>query len=214
MERICYIVGAVPLDGCLPQPGDGDYLIAADAGYTALAAAGVTPDLVIGDYDSLGAPPKHPNVISHTPIKDDTDTMLAVRWALEQGFRRFALYGVLGGRRLDMTVASFQTLRFLAAHGARGMLVGDGWKVVLLENGMLRFGASAKGTLSVFCAGEPAEGVTLRGLRYTMENGTVTGAFPIGVSNAFVGEPAEISVKNGMLYVLWQDDVCPEEVLF
>ena len=79
MERICYIVGAVPLDGCLPQPGEGDYLIAADAGYTALAAAGVTPDLVIGDYDSLGAPPKHPNVISHTPIKDDTDTMLAVR---------------------------------------------------------------------------------------------------------------------------------------
>lgn len=211
MEHVCYIVGAAPLDGRMPHPREGDYLIAADAGYAALKAAGIMPDLVMGDFDSLGAPPEHPNVIRHSPVKDDTDTILAIRWALEQGYRRFLLYGALGGKRLDMTISSFQTLRFLAAHGARGTLVGDGWNVMLLENGTLRFPQTAKGVLSVFCAGAPCRGVTLRGLRYTMENGTVTGDFPIGISNAFIGERAEISVQNGQLYVLWQDDVRPEE---
>lgn len=211
MERICYIVGAAPTDGRLPQPGEGDFLIAADAGYTVLQEAGLAPDLVMGDFDSLGAPPELPNVITHSPVKDDTDTILAIRWALERGYRRFVLYGVLGGRRLDLTVASFQTLRFLSEHGARGTLVGDGWNVTLLENGTLRFPRTAKGALSVFCAGADCSGVTLRGLRYRMEDGVVTGTFPIGVSNAFIGERAEISVQKGQLYVLWQDDVCPEE---
>lgn len=214
MEHVCYIVGAAPMDGRLPQPREGDFLIAADAGYTALTEAGLTPDLVIGDFDTLGAPPEHPNVITHDPVKDDTDMILAVRWALERGYREFEFYGVLGGKRLDLTVASFQTLRFLRMRGARGTLVGEGWTVTVFDHGTLRFPPQARGTLSVFCAGSPCTGVTLRGLRYTMRDGTLTGAYPMGVSNAFIGEPAEISVKKGMLYVLWQGDVRPEEEPF
>ena len=214
MEHVCYIVGAAPMDGRLPQPREGDFLIAADAGYTALTEAGLTPDLVIGDFDTLGAPPEHPNVITHDPVKDDTDMILAVRWALERGYREFEFYGVLGGKRLDLTVASFQTLRFLRTRGARGTLVGEGWTVTVFDHGTLRFPPQARGTLSVFCAGSPCTGVTLRGLRYTLCDGTLTGAYPMGVSNAFIGEPAEISVKKGMLYVLWQGDVRPEEEPF
>lgn len=212
MEHVCYIVGAAPLDGRLPQPREGDYLIAADAGYTALRDAGLTPDLVIGDFDSLGAAPEHPHVLAHDPVKDDTDTILAIRWALERGYRTFELYGVLGGRRLDLTVASFQTLRLLRMRGASGTLVGEGWNVTVLDHGVLHFPPEAAGTLSIFCAGAPCTGVTLLGLKYTMDDGVITGAFPIGVSNAFTGQSAEISVKKGMLYVLWQGDVRPEEV--
>lgn len=214
MGSICYIVGAAPLDGRLPQPKPGDVLIAADAGYTTLTEAGLTPDLVIGDFDTLGAPPEHPNVITHDPVKDDTDMILAVRWALEHGYRTFEFYGVLGGKRLDLTVASFQTLRFLRMRGARGLLLGDGWNITVFDHGTLRFPPEARGTLSVFCAGSPCTGVTLRGLKYTMDDGVITGAFPIGVSNAFIGEQAEITVKKGMLYVLWQGDVRPEEEPF
>ena len=214
MEHICYIVGAAPLDGRLPKPKPGDILIAADAGYTALREAGLTPDLVIGDFDTLGAPPDHPNVITHSPIKDDTDLILVVRWATERGYRRFEIYGALGGPRLDMTVASFQTLQMLRSRGARALLVGDGWNVTLLQGGTLRFPPEARGTLSVFCAGAPCDGVTIRGLKYSLEDGSLSGLFPMGVSNAFTGREAEISVRNGMLYVLWQGDVRPEEVPF
>ena len=210
MEPVCYIVGAAPT-GALPSPREGDFLIAADKGYEALRAAGIAPDLIMGDFDSLGYTPEGENVLSHSPIKDDTDLMLAVRWAMARGWRRFVIYGALGGHRLDQTVASFQTLRYLADHGAAGRLVGDGWNVVLLRNGALRFPASAAGWLSLFASGNKARGVTLRGLKYALTDGTLTCGLPLGVSNEFLGQEAAIRVADGAVFVLWQGDVLPME---
>jgi thiamine pyrophosphokinase len=51
--------------------------------------------------------------------------------------------------------------------------------------------------------GEPARGVTLRGLYYPLEDGELTCGFPLGVSNHFTGENAEIRVRKGSLLVLW-----------
>ena len=210
MERICYIVGAAPT-AALPSPRAEDFLIAADKGYDALQRAGLAPDLIMGDFDSLGYTPEGENVLSHSPIKDDTDLMLALRWAMARGWRRFVIYGALGGKRLDQTVASFQTLRFLAEHGATGRLVGDGWNVTLLQNAALRFPASAAGWLSVFVSGDTARGVTLRGLKYELTDAALTCAMPLGVSNEFLGKEARISVLDGALFVLWQGDILPDE---
>ena len=210
MEPICYIVGAAPTEA-LPSPREGDFLIAADRGYEALRAAGIAPDLIMGDFDSLGFTPEGENVLPHSPIKDDTDLLLAIRWAMERGWRRFVIYGALGGKRLDLTVASFQTLRFLADHGAKGRLVGDGWNVALLQNAALRFPSTASGWLSLFVSGEEARGVTLRGLKYELTDAALTCGMPLGVSNEFLGCEARIAVADGALFVLWQGDVLPEE---
>lgn len=210
MEPVCYIVGAAATEE-LPSVREGDFLIAADRGYEALRAAGHTPDLILGDFDSLGYVPEGDNVLSHSPIKDDTDLMLAVRWAMDRGWRRFVIYGALGGKRLDQTVASFQTLRFLADHGANGRLVGDGWNVTLLQSAALRFPSTAFGWLSVFVSGSEARGVTLRGLKYELTDATLTCGVPLGVSNEFLGQAARIAVADGALYVLWQGNVLPEE---
>ena len=51
--------------------------------------------------------------------------------------------------------------------------------------------------------GKDAEDVTLEGLYYPLQNGTLTAGFPLGVSNHFTGEAAGITVKNGSLLVLW-----------
>ena len=210
MEPICYIVGAAPAEA-LPAPREGDFLIAADKGYDALRRAGIAPDLIMGDFDSLGYTPEGENVLPHSPIKDDTDLLLAIRWAMERGWRRFVIYGALGGNRLDQTVASFQTLRFLADHGAKGRLVGDGWNVALLQNAALRFPSTASGWLSLFVSGEEARGVTLRGLKYELTDAALTCGMPLGVSNEFLGCEARIAVADGALFVLWQGDVLPEE---
>ena len=210
MEPICYIVGAAPTEA-LPEVREGDFLIAADRGYDALRRAGIAPDLIMGDFDSLGYTPEGENVLPHSPIKDDTDLLLAIRWAMERGWRRFVIYGALGGKRLDQTVASFQTLRFLADHGAKGRLVGDGWNVALLQNAALRFPSTASGWLSLFVSGEEARGVTLRGLKYELTDAALSCGMPLGVSNEFLGCEARIAVADGALFVLWQGDVLPEE---
>lgn len=96
-KGICYIVGAGERPASLDVAKEG-YWIAADGGYAVLQAAGIKPDLVLGDFDSLGYVPRHPNLIRTPAEKDDTDTMLAIRQGLDLGFRRFVLYGCLGGQ--------------------------------------------------------------------------------------------------------------------
>ena len=197
----CMIFCAAGFDGLLRPVGPEDFVIAADGGLTHTQALGITPHGILGDFDSLGFVPQGANVF---PVeKDDTDAMLAVRKGLELGYREFLLYGSLDGPRLDHTVANFQTLQFLADRGAYGYLVGREYLVTVVKNGKLSFPAGCTGTVSVFCMGPDAHGVTLRGLYYPLEKGTLTAGFPLGVSNHFTGEAAEIAVEQGSLLVLW-----------
>lgn len=178
-----------------------DYIIAADGGLRHLEKLGITPDAILGDFDSLGFTPKNATVF---PVeKDDTDAMLAVRKALSMGFSEVLLYGALDGPRLDHTIANLQTLQFLADHGAVGYLIGNDYIATVANGCRLSFPETATGILSLFCMGKEAEGVTLTGLKYNLENGTLTPGFPLGVSNHFIGAPATISVKSGSLLVLY-----------
>ena len=178
-----------------------DYIIAADGGYIHTKALGLSPDTVLGDFDSLGFVPE--NALRFPVEKDDTDAMLAVRLGLEQGCDRFLLYGSLDGPRLEHTVANFQTLAFLLDRGKTGYLIGKNQVVTLLEKGSLTFPATATGYFSVFAFGGEAHGITLRGFQYELEKGSLTPGFPLGVSNQFVGKEATLSVTEGRLLVLW-----------
>ena len=197
----CLIFCAAEFDTLAAPIETDDFILAADGGLIHLEQLGITPNEILGDFDSLGYYPEGANVF---PVeKDDTDAMLAVKWGLSLGFREFILYGSLDGPRLDHTVANFQTLSWLCEQDAWGYLVGRDYLVTVVKNGGIRFPAGCEGTVSVFCQGPDAAGVTLRGLYYPLENGNLTAAFPLGVSNHFTGEEATISVKNGSLLVLW-----------
>ena len=200
--RKCVIFCAGAFHG-LMEPVEG-ITIAADGGLTHMEQLGLTPDVILGDFDSLGYIPQKASVF---PVeKDDTDAMLAVRRGLELGCDRFVLYGALEGPRLDHTVANFQTLQFLADRGAQGYLVGKDTVVTVIKNGTITLPARQEGIVSVFCMGKDAHGVTIAGLQYPLENATLTTGFPLGVSNHFIGKDAEISVEDGSLLVF-----CPKE---
>ena len=197
----CVIFCAAECQGPLLPLQPEDYIIAADGGLAHTEKFGITPHEILGDFDSLGYTPRGAAVF---PVeKDDTDAMLAVRRGLSLGFREFLLYGSLDGPRLDHTVANFQTLQFLADREARGCLVGNRQMVTVVKNGKLRFPAGCSGTVSLFCMGPEARGVTLDGLYYPLKNGTLTPGFPLGVSNHFTGEAASVSVEQGSLLVIW-----------
>ena len=197
----CIIFCAAGFDGLAQPIANDDFVIAADGGLVHTRQLGITPNEILGDFDSLGFTPEGANVF---PVeKDDTDAMLAVRRGLTLGYREFVLYGSLDGPRLDHTVANFQTLQFLADNHAAGYLVGSTYLVTVVKDGSLFFPAGMEGTVSVFCLGKDAEGVTLEGLYYPLEKGTLTAGFPLGVSNHFTGKKAAITVENGSLLVLW-----------
>jgi len=197
----CIIFCAAEFDTLHAPIGPEDFVIAADGGLRHTEKLGLTPDVVLGDFDSLGFAPAGANVF---PVeKDDTDAMLAVRRGLELGYREFILYGSLDGPRLDHTVANFQTLQFLCDHGAFGILAGVNTMAAVVKNGTLVFPAGCEGNVSVFCLGPDARGVTLKGLYYPLEKGTLTPGFPLGVSNHFTGPEAEISVEAGSLLIIW-----------
>jgi thiamine pyrophosphokinase len=135
--------------------------------------------------------------------KDDTDAMLAARRGLELGYREFLFYGSLDGPRLDHTIANFQTLQFLADNGAVGYLIGKDYLVTVIKNESIVFPSGAEGVLSLFCLGPDATGVTIEGLHYPLQNGTLSSGFPLGISNHFTGQEARITVKQGSLLCLW-----------
>ena len=198
--KTCVIFCAAGFDSLVENLNNA-IVIAADGGLVHTNALGITPQIVLGDFDSLGYTPAGANVF---PVeKDDTDAMLAVRKGLELGCDRFLLYGSLDGPRLDHTVANFQTLQFLADNGATGYLIGKDHIVTVVKGGKIDFPATAEGIVSVFCMGADAEGVSIDGLQYALKDGTLSAGFPLGVSNHFVGKDAEISVKNGSLLIIY-----------
>lgn len=210
MSKNCVIVGAGDFSVDIFSPPEDSFIIAADGGYKHLLSYGITPDEIVGDFDSLGEVPDHPNVTKLPVHKDDTDIFSAVKSALKKGFDRFYIYGATGGKRFDHTVANFQILQYIANRNAAGFIVDKGFNAVAVKNSSLIFDSNFKGTISLFSLCEKAEGVKIKGLEYEIENATLSPDFPLGVSNSFKGEQAEISVKNGIITAIWYENRLPE----
>ena len=208
MAKDCYIFGAGEESYPQSVPArDGAIVIAADGGFPAAVQAFGTLDLAVGDFDSLGYLPTCVPTVCHPPEKDETDLLLAVREGRARGARRFLIYGALGGR-LDHTVANLQVLAHLAAEGEEGYLFGaDGTAVTAIAGGQsLSFPEGYCGTLSVLALGGPAEGVTLRGVKYPLEAAAMSSDFPLGVSNELLGEGATVALGAGSLHIFFTLD--------
>lgn len=196
---ICYIVSAMPL-ARVPHRTSDDLIIAADLGFRRLSEVGVSPDLTVGDFDSLPDAPTE-NVLSFPKRKDDTDTLLAIREGLARGYRRFLLYGADGGF-FDHAYANIQALALLRERDAFGIIFGMREDVALLTAGdALTFQKpKAEKRFSVFAYGGDAE-VTLEGLSYSGESILLTDRHPLGVGNLFLDTDARIRVTRGRVLV-------------
>ena len=183
----------------------GDFVIAADAGYRVCQKAGVTPDLLLGDFDSMDQPEDFGNVHRSPVEKDDTDTMLAVKTALETGCDEIYIYGGTGGKRLDHTIANLQTLLYLRRRGVRGWLYDDDFVWTVIEDEAMTITRTVEwGLFSAFCLGDKAEGIDLTGFQYPLKDAVLTPEFPLGVSNHILEPAATISVKKGARAIGWE----------
>ncbi|MBN1777712.1 MAG: thiamine diphosphokinase [Clostridiales bacterium] len=198
---VCYLIGAGSFAVRGLYPKDGDFIIAADDGYTALRMAGLSPDLLVGDFDSLMHIPRDIPREVFSPEKDETDLALALKEGIVRGYRTFRFYGASGGRD-DHTHANLQLLGGASRQGFDCKMICPACDIYAVTNGTLELPKFSKGTIvSVFCHGDIARGVTLKGLKYPLDGAALSGDTPLGVSNETTGEKASVSVENGTLLV-------------
>ena len=215
MEPKCVIISAGSFPNIEIDLGEGDLCIACDAGFKYAQQLGILPDLIVGDFDSakeagpdvtrgieeiaLSDPDR---IIKLEVKKDDTDTLRAVKIGLSKGYRKFYLYGALGGSRLDHSLANIQTLLFIKRNGGTGYIMTADTMLMVAENETIHFHRGNTGMISVFSLSEMSKGVTLKGLMYSLDKATLTNDFPLGVSNEFIiDEEAEITVEDGTLLI-------------
>lgn len=182
-----------------------DLVICADGGYDVAQLIGVTPDVIIGDMDSIVARiPKSIQTIVHPKKKDKTDLQLCVDYAIEQGCDEIILLGAFGGR-IDHSLGAIIMLRYILEMGAEGMLLTKHSKVCLIKD-RAELSRGYCTNISLIPLTDKVEGVTTTGLLYPLENATLHQVDNLGISNEFFGSAATIEIKSGLLYIICETE--------
>lgn len=179
-----------------------DFVLACDRGCDYALRCGIKPDLVLGDFDSMsGGLPEGVTVERFVAEKDDTDTMLAVRYAVEHGYDSIDIRCALGGR-LDHALANIQSAVYAASHGLEVSIADERNYLMTMLPGTLRLPRREGWSLSVFAAKDICTGVYIEGCKYPLNDATLTNHFPLGVSNAWKAPEAEIRLGEGLLLII------------
>lgn len=200
--KSCWIYCGATTDSFNIKPPSDSFVIAADNGYSILKRLELSPNILLGDFDSLtGTIPDNCEIITAPSEKDDTDTMLAVKTALSRGYTDITIAASIGGR-LDHTFANIQTLAYINSNGGTGKLLGENDIVYFLNKGTHIFPKLDNMYFSVFSYTETAE-ISLSGTKYPLNNYCLTNKFPLGVSNEIIKNEAELTLNNGQVIVIF-----------
>ena len=193
---------------------DGAFIIAADSGYKLAKRFGVKPDMLLGDLDSLDKTTLDERELSEiekiivSPIKDDTDTQLAVDTAISRGARRIFIIGGLGGR-LDHTLSSVFLLEYIAEKGIECVMTDGKNRVRVMradtEPVHLSMPRGYK-YLSLVSLTDVCRGVSISGVYYPLDNVELTRKYSFAVSNEIIGDTAEITLCHGTMLVIESGD--------
>ena len=200
---ITYIFGASHIDNYdyLEKLDFSDsFIICADGGIKHLQKLGLTPDVIIGDFDSSKEPDNFKNKIVYPAEKDDTDLGLAIMYAAKHELKECIAIGCLGGR-IDHTYANFSLIKFALDKGVKLELI-DEKSIVFAVSESCEVLKSDYKYISIFPFGESASGISLDGFKYPLVNAQLKYEFPLGVSNQLACEVGKISVTSGVLLVM------------
>ena len=184
-----------------------DCVIACDLGLDHADRYGIKPDIVLGDFDSLSheklksLSENDYKIMRYPKEKDDTDTSLAMKHALELGYKDIRMVSVFG-KRMDHAFSNIQTAHYGAEHGAVVRMYAEKTEAVVFSDKTLRIPQKKGYGLSVFSLTDKCRGVGITGTKYELKDADITNSFPIGQSNEFKDKEAVISVTEGVLMVL------------
>ena len=182
----------------------GDLIIAADAGWLLAKQCGVRPDIIVGDFDSAPVPSalEAAEILRVPAEKDDTDTTLACRIAIERGAREILVIGGTGGR-LDHTLANVFLIERLHQSGVALTLTDGANRARILENESVTLEKAQFAYFSLFSLG--ASEITLSGCKYPLEKASLTRTDLYAVSNEITAAAASISVTGDPVLLIESD---------
>lgn len=192
-----------------------DLTIAVDAGMGFFYRREMAPDFIVGDFDSVN--PRilqkytemekgRPRILQFQPEKDETDTELAVRTAMEQGCTRIHILGATGSR-MDHALGNIHLLGMAMEQGVEAFLADANNRIRMVNQGLvLRKEEQYGDYVSLLPFTPQVTGLTLKGFKYLVEDFTMECYHSLGVSNEIVKEQAEISFQDGVLLVIESKD--------
>ncbi|MBR4941317.1 MAG: thiamine diphosphokinase [Clostridia bacterium] len=178
-----------------------DFVVFCDSGLKHMERLGVSPNLIVGDFDSHKNPGLPVETIVLPCEKDDTDTVYAVKEAVKRGFEDFLLIGVVGAR-LDHTLGNLSVLTYLWSLGKKGRIIDD-YSEMELVSGEPVFVSDDCAFFSLLNITGCAEGITVTGAKYPLKDAEITCEYQYGISNEVLpGNTASVSVKKGSLLLI------------
>lgn len=180
-----------------------DFIIFCDCGLKHKDSLRVEPSLIVGDFDSHSRPDDMSNVIELPVIKDDTDTIFAVKEAIRRGFTEVLMTGVTGGRE-DMTLGNIYALLMLRNAGISAMIVDDYSEISLIRAGETKRVKYGWRFFSLLNITGKASGITITGAKYNVDGAEITPEFQYGISNEVTSPEydAVVSLKEGCLLLV------------
>lgn len=190
-------------------------VLCADGGYRLAQREGLIPHVIIGDFDTFegqkkdrpsvcGFDGKDGEIIRVPEEKDDSDTMLCIKYGLSQGCDSFLIVGGMGGR-LDHTFANLQAMAWLTLKD-KEVCMRDEFTCVMMKNPgaftLQSDGQPPFRRFSLFSFSPSCEGLFIQGAKYPVSNGRLEASFPLGLSNEFSQPKARITFQKGMLLVI------------
>ena len=204
MKGRCVIVGGADINnyGFIREKLRAeDYVIFCDSGLKHLERLQVTPNLIVGDFDSHENPHLDAETIVLPCEKDDTDTVFAVKEAVKRGFDEVLLLGVVGAR-LDHTLGNVSILLYLDSLGKKGCIIDDYSEMEIVSDQPVSI-CDQYSFFSLLNITGFAKGITITGAKYPLNGGEITCEYQYGISNEVLpGQTARVSVAEGKLLLI------------
>lgn len=193
--------------------GGYEFIVAVDAGLNFFYQAEIEPDIVVGDFDSVGEEVlefyrdhEHVEICMLNPEKDDTDTEAAIREVIQRGANKITLMGGTG-TRIDHLLGNVSLLGIGLEEDVSIELVDPYNRIRMINQGIEIAKKEQFGKfLSVIPYSDKVTGVTFEGVKYPLMNYTMGGYNSLGISNEITEEKAKISFEEGILLVIESRD--------
>lgn len=217
--KTCWIISGGEFERLTPSTLY-DLVIACDKGRVYAEEIGIVPDIIIGDFDSSDAPDApfsddsfisdadcekavldFPKIIRFPDKKDDTDTMLAIKYALNHGYGNIIITCAMGGR-FDHLMANIQSMAYVANEGGCCEILSYNSILRTFNGGSISLKKREGYSLSLFSLSDECSNLSIHGTEYEACNVSIKNTFPIGVSNYINESEATITMESGVLLIV------------